>query len=118
MIANVVIIFIAVVAIFFAIKSSVAHFKGNSSCCGGGAGETLLVEKTLDAPIIEEKTIQIQGMTCQNCRARVQNSLNKIDGLCANVDLKKENAILKMARNVSNDEIKSAVERAGYTCNF
>lgn len=111
---NALIILISIAAVFFALRSSILHFKGKSACCGGGAGETIAFEKTLENPIVAQKIVKIEGMTCKNCRARVQNSLNKIEGLCANVDLKKGEAVLSMSRIVDDGEIKNAVEKAGY----
>ncbi len=114
MIANVIILGIIVVFVVFALKSVAKHLKGESACCGGGGGVTIAQEKTLAEPILETKTIKIDGMTCKNCSAHVQNSLNKIEGLSAKVDLKKANAVLSMSRKIDDDEIKRAVEGAGY----
>ena len=41
-------------------------------------------------------------------------ALNEIEGLSAKVSYKRKNAQLKMERQVSDEEIKKAVEHAGY----
>jgi Cu+-exporting ATPase len=61
------------------------------------------------------KDIQISGMTCVNCARRVEQSLAKIDGVkFASVNLATETAFLISEREISLQEIKNAVEGAGY----
>ncbi len=108
---DVIIILIVIVLIIFAIKGSVKHFKGEGPCCSGSArGES----KTLSGLILGQKDVKISGMSCDKCVARVQNALNRIDGLSAEVELKTDTAHVKFTRLVSDDEIKKAVEAAGY----
>lgn len=53
-------------------------------------------------------------MTCDHCKGWVEKSINEIDGASARVNLKKKEAIVSMARNISDDELIAAVKRAGY----
>ena len=64
--------------------------------------------------IMLQKTIQIQGMTCGHCSARVQKALNTIDGVEAIVDLPTNTATLKMAHEVSDEIIEKVVAESGY----
>ena len=111
---NIIIIAVIIVIAFFAAKLSISHFKGNGSCCGGGGG-TIADEKKLEGTKLGEKVLIIKGMTCVNCQNHVQNSLNKLEGIAAKVDYKKEKAVVEYSRQISNDELKDVVERAGYT---
>ena len=88
---NVLLLVIIAVILFFAIKNSIPHFKGEGACCGGGDKEKLIKTKKLDN-VIAVKTIHIEGMRCANCRIRVQNKLNQIDGVSAKVSLEKKTA--------------------------
>jgi P-type Cu+ transporter len=66
-----------------------------------------------------EKTLElgIQGMTCASCTARVERVLRRLDGVIeANVNLATERAEIHFApERVSLEQLKSAVEQAGYT---
>ena len=58
-----------------------------------------------------QRIIAIEGMMCNGCVNRVKNSLEQIDGVQeVNVSLEDKKAIVTLNANVSNDELKSAVE--------
>lgn len=59
-----------------------------------------------------EKILFIEGMSCLHCSARVESALNAIDGVQANVDLKKKRATVQT--EVADDVLVKAVEEAGY----
>lgn len=62
----------------------------------------------------ENKTIvYIDGMMCDHCKKRVTEAFQSI-GVTADVDVKKKRATFGEA-NASDEEIKSAIEAAGYT---
>ena len=56
----------------------------------------------------------IDGMTCSNCSARVENALNGIDSVKAKVNLRKKQAHIQMSEPVDDDRLRLAVEKAGY----
>ena len=66
-------------------------------------------------PGLEELDLQVTGMTCASCAARIEKRLNKLDGVDASV-----NYALGRARvafdpaNVAVDDLVEAVESAGY----
>jgi len=64
--------------------------------------------------IMLEKTLQIKGMSCPHCSARVEKVLNAIDGVEAKVDLESNSAQLKLTHEVSDDVLKNAVDGIGY----
>lgn len=62
-----------------------------------------------------EKSITIEGMTCQHCVARVEKSLKELDGVVeAKVDLASKTAKLKLWEDVDDALIRTAVDDAGY----
>lgn len=58
--------------------------------------------------------LQIEGMSCAHCKARVENTLNKISGVRATVDLDKKTATVEHPESVSLETLKKAVRDAGY----
>lgn len=63
---------------------------------------------------IMTKTIQIEGMSCGHCSARVEKALNAISGVQAVVDLDKKTAAVTLTDAVSDETLKNAVTEAGY----
>ena len=59
--------------------------------------------------------LQIGGMTCASCAARVQKKLNKLPGVSAEVNYATETASVIVDGHVSVDELVAAVEATGYT---
>jgi copper ion binding protein len=59
--------------------------------------------------------VKIQGMSCQHCVMAVTKALEKIPGLKnVKVDLDKGEATFENMQNVSWENIRKAVEEAGY----
>ena len=58
--------------------------------------------------------LDIEGMTCTACARRVEKTLNKVDGVTAYVDFASEKAHLQFAGHIELEELKQAVESAGY----
>lgn len=63
-----------------------------------------------------KKIITIEGMSCEHCAATVKNALEGLDGVkSAKVDLKKKSATVKLADNIADDTLITAVTDAGFT---
>lgn len=63
----------------------------------------------------EELKLDITGMTCAACSARIEKVLNKMDGVEANVNLAMESAAVSFENEkVSSDEIIKKIEKLGY----
>ncbi len=106
------IIGILLVVIVIAVLHARKHFKGGG-CCGSGSN-TIRSRKTLTEPIIGEKTLIIEGMHCENCEIRVENALNRLDGVACKVKLKKKTAVVSYSAEVSDELLKKTVEDMGY----
>ncbi len=112
-VSNIIIIVIIALLLIFAVKSSLAHFKGQGSCCGGGGKDVLTKPKKLKN-ISCVKTVRIDGMHCEHCYARVHNILNSMDGVSAKVYGKKGVAKIKLEKDMDDQVFKDAIEDLGY----
>lgn len=70
--------------------------------------------ETKSLNIMTEKILKIKGMSCGHCSARVEKVLNAIDGIEAKVDLESNSASLKLTKEITDAEIKTAVDNIGY----
>lgn len=61
-----------------------------------------------------KKIIDINGMSCEHCKARVEKALNAIDGVEAKVELKKNRAIVNLKKDIDDKTLRDAVTEAGY----
>jgi Cu+-exporting ATPase len=62
--------------------------------------------------------LQIGGMTCASCAARIERKLNKLDGVTASVNYATEKASVDVAGEVSPEQLIEVVETAGYTAHL
>ncbi|AKH32961.1 putative copper-transporting ATPase PacS [candidate division SR1 bacterium Aalborg_AAW-1] len=61
-------------------------------------------------------SIDIEGMHCSSCALLIEKSLKKVPGVQnANVNFSSSQAMVKVAGNISQDQLIKAVENAGYT---
>ena len=107
-----VVIGILMILLVMAVWRSVKHFKGGG-CCGSG-GNTIRDKKTLTGPKLGEKTMVIEGMHCENCEIRVENALNRLDGVACKVNRRKKTALVSYSAEVSDALLKKTVEGLGY----
>ena len=112
-ISNIIIIVIVVAILFFAVRSSLAHFKGEGACCGGGGKAKPIKPQKLDK-VIATRLVGIEGMVCDNCALRVQNALNSVEGINAKVKLSRSTAIVKLGREITDAEITEIITNLGY----
>jgi copper ion binding protein len=61
-----------------------------------------------------KKIMEINGMSCEHCQARVEKALNAIDGVQAKVELKKNRAVVALTKEVEDKALSDAVTEAGY----
>lgn len=108
-----IIVGIILLVIVVAILRVKKHFKGGG-CCGSGS-TTIRDKKTLTEPKLGEKILVIEGMHCVNCEIRVENALNRLDGVLCKVNLKKKIATVSYSKDISDEVLKETVESIGYT---
>ena len=112
-VSTIVIVVILAVILFFAVKNSIPHFRGEGGCCGG-SGKAKLIKPAKLERIIATKVIKIEGMRCENCNRRVQNALNQLDGVNAKVYGDRAEAVVKLGRDIEDIELERAVTGLGY----
>ena len=61
-----------------------------------------------------KKIIEINGMHCEKCKARVEKALNSIDGVKARVNLSKKTAVVTLKSDVSDGVLKETVDSLGF----
>jgi Cu+-exporting ATPase len=65
-----------------------------------------------------EIQLDIGGMTCASCAARIERKLNRIDGVTASVNYATEKAKVTFAEPVTTNALIAAVESTGYTAHL
>lgn len=64
---------------------------------------------------MEKKNMEIEGMMCEHCQARVKEALEKVDGVdSAEVSHEAGTAVVSLSGAVSDDALTAAVTDAGY----
>jgi Cu+-exporting ATPase len=59
--------------------------------------------------------LEIGGMTCASCAARIEKRLNRLDGVTATVNYATEHATVQIPDGTAPADVIAAVEAAGYT---
>lgn len=104
-------VFLAVI-LFFSFRSTLKHFRGESSCCGGC---TYKARRKKLHTVAVRKVFAVEGMSCQHCINRVMEAVNSIDGASAAVSLRNGTVTVSMEYPIDDNIIKNAIEKAGYT---
>lgn len=96
------------------------HFRKvlRSGCCGsaGDAPPKAVSVRDRDPRHYPyEKILTVDGMTCRNCAARVQNALNSLDGVYSRVNLGEKQAVVRLKADLPDALLRRAVAGAGYT---
>lgn len=109
---NIVAILILVVVCIFAVRSCLN--KKAHGCCGSGEAKLKVRDKNPDHyPYTAE--ISVEGMTCSNCKMRVENAFHERGTMWASVDLKSGTATVRMKEPATEEQLENLVKRAGYT---
>lgn len=117
--ADFIIVLILIVLIGGAVTYIVKAKKNGAKCIGcpaGGScpGSGRIPKKKLSGPVTGRRIMQISGMHCAHCASDVTGALNQIDGVSADVNLSKGRAKISYDREISDEALKSAVEKIGY----
>jgi P-type Cu+ transporter len=68
-----------------------------------------------DTAAPKEVQLEIGGMTCASCAARIEKKLNRMDGVTASVNYATEKALVTVSGAVTADDLIAQVEATGYT---
>ncbi|HEY3477366.1 MAG TPA: heavy metal translocating P-type ATPase [Streptomyces sp.] len=66
-------------------------------------------------PAVQSVELAVRGMTCAACAARVERTLNKLDGVRATVNFATERAAVRCPADLDAGVLTDAITRAGYT---
>lgn len=93
--------------------------KLSHGCCGAG-GDTVKRERPKDSELSHYPYVyhmEIEGMTCKNCAARIENAFHAAEGgsFYAKVNLKKKTAEIYAKEETSEEELRRIVIRNGYS---
>jgi len=75
---------------------------------------TVTVASSPDAPQLRRVELDVSGMSCAACAARVETKLNKVDGVHASVNFATRVATIDAPDAVGTDDLCEVVRRAGY----
>ena len=110
-VSSIIIAVILIVTLFFAIKNSIPHFRGEGGCCGGSCKEKIIKPVKIKN-VIATKVVHIEGMRCENCHRRVQNALNSIEGVNAKINGDKKQK-LRSDEGLTQEELAEKVFVSG-----
>lgn len=105
---------ILIIICIIGIKSSIKRVA--HGCCGSG-GDSLKKIKVEDKDLSHypyKYVIRVEGMTCNNCKKRVENALNELNNVYAMVNLKENTATIYMKEEIPFGEIRKVISKAGY----
>lgn len=116
MTANIIII-IGALLIAYALYGTIqkARGKAGSSCCG--SAESVLskpVEDTDESHYPYRYLVSIDGMMCSNCAANVENAINAMGDVWANVNLGRKRADVLSKTEKSKEDFVKALKGTGY----
>lgn len=109
-----IIILIVVVLLVFAARSY--RKKLSYGCCGAGSGPEKKVRVRDKNPEHYPYlvTIGVEGMSCSKCKERVENALNVMEGVWAEVSLEEKTARVRMKERISDEDLAKTITRKGY----
>lgn len=62
-----------------------------------------------------KKVIKIEGMMCNHCKSKVEESLSTLAGVTkAKADLKEKTATIYSSKSINNDDIKKVIGNLDY----
>lgn len=115
--ANLVVLAIVAVGLFFGFKRIAGMSRGKSCCSDGATGKkvkAVRVEDTDTSHYPYSDELLIGGMSCDGCAENVANALNALNGVWATVTYADHTARVRMKQPVKRDVLEAAVKDAGY----
>ena len=85
-------------------------------CCGEQEGpvKRVKVKDRNKAHYPFTVKMHVEGMVCENCARKVENALNILDGVWADVDITTHAATVRSKAPAEEKQLKKAVASAGY----
>lgn len=115
--ATVLISVLLILICVYAVYSYIQKLRRGGGCCGDHepAEKRVRVADRDRTHYPYMVTLNLDGMTCGNCVRRVENALNRIDGVWAEADLAGQKAVVRTKNPPDEELLRQAVRDAGYT---
>lgn len=115
--ANLIVLAVIAVGMFFGLRRIVASTHGKSCCSDGTSNKK--TKKTVVADTDESHypycdELLIGGMSCDGCAQNVENAINALDGVWATVTYANHTARVRSKRPIDRGVLETAVRDAGY----
>ena len=110
---NAILLALIIAAVAAGVWQVLRRVQGKGGGCCGGGGSYTAKKKNL-SHVIGQKTFLVEGMSCEHCKARVEEAVNDIHGAVGHADWKKGLLTVSYAEPVDDETIRQKVERAGY----
>lgn len=118
---DVVLVAVVLVVVALAVRRAVGTARGERDCCSGSATGPSAAPVRMPRPADTDPahyphaaTLEVSGMSCERCAARVAAALDAIGGTWAEVDLAAGTVLLRSKDPLDEAACRSAVEGAGY----
>ena len=114
--ASVIILLVLAVICGYGVYSYVHHLRCGGGCCGEreAPDRKVKVGDKNKSHYPYTLYLKVDGMTCGNCVRRVENALNRLDGVWASVEMDRHMATVRMKEILPEETLKKAVKDAGY----
>ncbi len=97
------ILFVALIYVLISLKKRKSS-NDKCGCCNGS-------EQTAEE---HKYTVSIEGMSCEHCKARVEDAFNEKPGCCAEVKLEQKCVTVISKQPLTEDEMKQTVQDLGF----
>lgn len=108
---NILLIVILLAVVALSLRRAVRHFRGGGCCGSAGMPRR---RKRLRGAVACTVTMELTGLRCSGCRDRVEEVLNRLDGVSARVSLRRSRAVLRCSREPDVQQLRRLVEELGY----
>lgn len=108
---------VAILLIGYAVYGTVQRVRGKakSTCCGSSAPvKSNKIKDRNEEHYPFKYHLGIEGMSCSNCAARVENALNSDDDIWARVNLSEARAEVLSKVKKSDDTLRNLLDNTGY----
>lgn len=115
--ANLIVLAVIAVGMFFGLRRIVASTRGKSCCSDGACGKKIkraVVTDTDESHYPYSAELLIGGMSCDGCAQNVANALNALDGIWATVTYADHTANVRSKNPIDREALEGAVKGAGY----
>lgn len=115
--ANLIVLAVIAVGMFFGLRRIVASTHGKSCCSDGASGKKVkkvVVADTDESHYPYHDELLIGGMSCDGCAQNATNALNALDGVWAKVTYADHTARVRSKRPIDREALEAAVRGAGY----